>query len=57
MGSPRAFSSALASFIGAMIVSGGTFTVCPQVAMASPFNPRPPPKSSRQPFFEGWFVR
>lgn len=57
MGSPRAFTSALASFIGAMIVSGGTLTVCPQVAMASPFDPRPPPRSSRQPFFEGWFVR
>lgn len=52
----RAFISARA-FIIAMIVSGGTFAVCPQMAVASPFDPRLPPKSSKQPFFEGWFVR
>ena len=29
----------------------------PQSVAASPFDPRPPPKSERQPFFEGWFIR
>lgn len=52
-----AFSSALASFVGAMIVSGGTLGMWPQSVGASPFDPRPPPKSVRQPFFEGWFIR
>lgn len=52
-----AFSSALASFVGAMIVSGGTLGMWPQSVAASPFDPRPPPNSVRQPFFEGWFIR
>lgn len=52
-----AFSSALASFVGAMILSGGTLGMWPQSVAASPFDPRPPPKSVRQPFFEGWFIR
>lgn len=55
--SEAAFSSALASFVGAMIVSGGTLGMWPQSVGASPFDPRLPPKSVRQPFFEGWFIR
>lgn len=52
-----AFSGALASFVGAVLVAGGTLGVWPHVAEASPFDPRPPPRPSKQPFFEGWFIR
>lgn len=52
-----AFSNALASLIGAVMISGGTLGIWPQGVAASPFDPRPPPTSSRQPFFEGWFIR
>lgn len=52
-----AASKGVASFIGAFLLGGGTLFVSPQVAEASPFDPRLPPKSSRQPFFEGWFIR
>lgn len=52
-----AFSGALASFVGAVLVAGGTLGVWPHVAEASPFDPRPPPNPSKQPFFEGWFIR
>lgn len=52
-----AFNSALASFLGTMLLTGYSVAVCPQAAGASPFDPRIPPKSKRQPFFEGWFIR
>lgn len=51
------FNSALASMIGAILLGGGTLSLSPTVVEASPFDPRPPPKSTRQPFFEGWFIR
>lgn len=50
-------SCSVASFIGAFLLGGGALSVSPQVVGASPFDPRPPPKSSRHPFFEGWFIR
>lgn len=50
-------SPLLASVIGAMLAVGGTTTLWPQVAHASPFDPRPPSKSPHRPFFEGWFIR
>lgn len=50
-------SSTLASLIGAVIASGFTSWVWPEAVGASPFDPRPAPKSSREPFFEGWFIR
>lgn len=53
----RGFNSALASILGAILLGGGTVSLSPQVVAASPFDPRPPPKSSRKPFFEGWFIR
>lgn len=52
-----AFNGALASIVGAMLIGGGTLSLAPQVVDASPFDPRPPPKPARQPFFEGWFIR
>lgn len=51
------FNGALASILGAILLGGGTVSLSPQVVAASPFDPRPPPKSSRKPFFEGWFIR
>ncbi|CAM9846637.1 unnamed protein product [Ectocarpus fasciculatus] len=51
------FNSTLASIIGAILLGGGTLSLSPTVVEASPFDPRPPPKSTRQPFFEGWFIR
>ena len=50
-------SLGVVSIIGAFLLGGGTLSASPQVVGASPFDPRPPPKSSRQPFFEGWFIR
>lgn len=50
-------SPLLASVVGALLAVGGTTTLWPQVAHASPFDPRPPPKSPHRPFFEGWFIR
>lgn len=51
------FNSALASIVGAILLGGGTLSLAPTAVEASPFDPRPPPKSTRQPFFEGWFIR
>jgi len=44
----------LASVVGVLLLGGGTVSISPQVVGASPFDPRPPPKSSRRPFFEGF---
>lgn len=52
-----ALSGALAYFVGAVLATGGTLGVWPHMAEASPFDPRPPPNPSKQPFFEGWFIR
>lgn len=57
MSPASAFNGALASIVGAILIGGGTLSLSPQVVDASPFDPRPPPKSARQPFFEGWFIR
>ncbi|CAM9395735.1 unnamed protein product [Scytosiphon promiscuus] len=57
MSPASAFNGAIASVVGAILIGGGTLSLSPQVVDASPFDPRPPPKSARQPFFEGWFIR